>query len=65
MLEAAYKYSKSINAKGEQSSTESLIMSLMFEQYKIKKIIAITWLLSLIFQIKLICKIKKESILWW
>jgi hypothetical protein len=30
------KYSNSINAKGEQFSTESLIMSLLFEQYKIK-----------------------------
>ena len=37
MLEAAYKYSNSINARGEQSSTESLIISILFEQYKIQK----------------------------
>jgi hypothetical protein len=37
MLQSSlYKYSNSINAKGEQFSTESLIMSLLFEQYKIK-----------------------------
>ena len=33
---SSYKYSDAINAKGEQFSTESLIMSLLFEQYKIK-----------------------------
>jgi hypothetical protein len=38
MLQSAYKYSKAINAKGEQFSTESLIMSLLLEQYKIKLI---------------------------
>jgi hypothetical protein len=37
MLEAAYKYSNSINARDEQSSTESLIISILFEQYKIQK----------------------------
>ena len=34
MLETAYKYSESINAKGEQFSTESLVKFLLFEQYK-------------------------------
>jgi len=38
MLETAYKYSESINAKGEQFSTESLVKFLLFEQYKIKKL---------------------------
>jgi hypothetical protein len=37
MLQSAYKYSNAINSKGEQFSTESLIMSLSFEQYKIQK----------------------------
>ena len=31
----------SINVKGKQFPIDSLIMSLLFEQYKIKKIIAI------------------------
>ena len=35
MLHSSYKYSNSIDAKGENYSTESLIMSLLFEQYKI------------------------------
>lgn len=39
MLQSLYKYSDSINAKGEQLSTESMIMSLLFEQYKIQKTI--------------------------
>ena len=30
-----YKYSNAIDAKGEQFSTESLIMSLLLEQYKL------------------------------
>ncbi|HSF49876.1 MAG TPA: hypothetical protein VLA74_03870 [Nitrososphaeraceae archaeon] len=30
------KYSNAINTKGEQLSTDSLIMSLLFEQYKIR-----------------------------
>ncbi len=34
MLQSSYKYSNAINAKGEQFSIESLIMSLLFEQYK-------------------------------
>jgi hypothetical protein len=42
MLHSAYNYSDAINAKGEQSSTESLIMSILLKQYKIKKIIGIT-----------------------
>jgi hypothetical protein len=37
MLQSSlYKYSNPINTKGEQFSSESLIMSLLFEQYKIK-----------------------------
>ena len=34
-------YPNFINVKGEQFSINSLIMSLLFEQYKIKKFIAI------------------------
>jgi hypothetical protein len=34
MLQSSYKYSNAINAKGENNSTESLIMSLLLEQYK-------------------------------
>ena len=34
MLRSSYKYSSSINAKGKENSTESLFMSLIFEQYK-------------------------------
>jgi len=37
MLQSIYTYSNAINAKGEQLSTESLIISLLFTQYKIKK----------------------------
>ena len=37
MLQSAYKYSDSINAKGENYANESLLMSLLFEQYKIIK----------------------------
>ena len=37
MLQSAYKYSSSIDAKGENYATESLLLSLMFEQYKIMK----------------------------
>ena len=35
LLQLSYKYSNAIAAKGEQFSTESLIMSLLLEQYKI------------------------------
>ena len=35
MLQASYKYSDAINAKGEQSSTESLLLSLVFDQHKL------------------------------
>jgi hypothetical protein len=35
MLQSSYKYSDSINAKGEQFSTESLMLSLIFEQDKL------------------------------
>ncbi len=34
MLQSSYKYSNAIDAKGENYSTESLIMSLLLEQYK-------------------------------
>ena len=34
MLRSSYKYSNAINAKGEHFSTESLFMSLIFEQHK-------------------------------
>jgi hypothetical protein len=34
MLRSAYKYSSSINAKGKENSTESLFMTLIFEEYK-------------------------------
>ena len=37
MLQSSYKYSNAINAKGEQFSTESLIMSLLLEQYRLLK----------------------------
>ena len=35
MLQSSYKYSDSINAKGDQFSTESLLLSLVFEQDKL------------------------------
>jgi len=35
MLRSSYKYSSSIEAKGENYSTQSLLMSLLFEQQKI------------------------------
>jgi heme oxygenase len=34
MLKSAYKYSNSIEAKGENYSTQSLLMSLLLEQHK-------------------------------
>ena len=34
MLQSSYMYSSSINAKGREYSTESLFMTLIFEQYK-------------------------------
>jgi hypothetical protein len=34
---SSYKYSSSIDAKGENNSTESLFMSLIFEQHKMMK----------------------------
>jgi hypothetical protein len=34
MLQASYKYSVAINAKGKEYSTESLLMSLIFDQHK-------------------------------
>jgi len=35
MLQTSYKYSNAINAKGEQYSTESLLLSLIFDQHKL------------------------------
>ena len=35
MLQTSYKYSDTINAKGEQYSTESLLLSLIFDQHKL------------------------------
>ncbi len=37
MLRSSYKYSNAINAKGENYATESLLMTLLLEQYKIIK----------------------------
>ena len=38
MLKSIYKYSNAINTKGENYATESLLMSLIFEQHtKLKK----------------------------
>jgi len=34
MLQSSYKYSDAINAKGKECSTESLFMTLIFEQFK-------------------------------
>jgi hypothetical protein len=34
MLLSSYKYSEAINAKGKEYSTETLFMSLIFEQQK-------------------------------
>ena len=34
MLQSSYKYSSSIDTKGKENSTESLFMTLIFEQYK-------------------------------
>ena len=59
MLKAAYKYSNSINARGEQSSTESLIISICLSNIKYKN----HWYdLSIIIniQIKLILSKKKK-----
>jgi hypothetical protein len=35
MLQSSYKYSSSIDAKGEDYATESLLISLIFEQHKL------------------------------
>jgi hypothetical protein len=37
MLQTTYKYSNAIEAKGENYATESLLLSLLFEQYKMMK----------------------------
>ena len=34
MLQSSYKYSTSIDVKGKENSTESLFMTLIFEQHK-------------------------------
>ena len=34
MLQSSYKYSSSVNAKGSEFSTESLLISLIFDQHK-------------------------------
>ena len=34
MLQSSYKYSSSIDVKGKENSTESLFMTLIFDQYK-------------------------------
>ncbi len=34
MLQSSYKYSRAIDVKGKENSTESLFMTLIFEQYK-------------------------------
>jgi len=39
MLQSSYKYSNAIIAKGEQFSTESQLISLLLEQYKIRMIL--------------------------
>lgn len=39
MLQSIYKYSCAIDAKGENYATESLLLSLIFEQHKLSK----TW----------------------
>ena len=36
MLQSSYKYSSSINAKGKENSTESLFMTLIFDQQKLQ-----------------------------
>ena len=37
MIQSSYKYSDAIDAKGENYATESLILSLLLEQYKMMK----------------------------
>ena len=42
MLHASYRYSSSINAKGKEFSTESLLISLIFDQHKMLQINAVS-----------------------
>lgn len=35
MLRSSYKYSRAIEVRGKENSTKSLLMSLIFDQYKI------------------------------
>ena len=42
MLQSSYKYSSSINAKGKEFTTESLLMSLIFDQHKMLLINAVS-----------------------
>ena len=37
MIQSIYKYSSAIDAKGENYATESLLLSLIFEQHKLSK----------------------------
>ena len=42
MLQSSYKYSDAINAKGKEFSTESLLISLIFDQHKMLLINAVS-----------------------
>lgn len=42
MLQSSYKYSGAINAKGKEFSTESLLISLIFDQHKMLLINAVS-----------------------
>ena len=42
MLQSSYQYSYSINAKGKEFSTESLLISLIFDQHKMLQINAVS-----------------------
>jgi len=42
MLQSSYKYSDAINAKGKEFSTDSLLISLIFDQHKMLLINAVS-----------------------
>ena len=42
MLQPSYKYSDAINAKGKEFSTESLLISLIYDQHKMLLINAVS-----------------------
>jgi hypothetical protein len=42
MLQSSYKYSDAINAKGKEFSTESQLISLIFDQHKMLLINAVS-----------------------